>query len=364
MTHSPWSTCSGKTGWCATSVSRSPRSQELTDAGHGPATRTDVALLADRNGDLAALSIDARGCAAAYHRAISRSEAEWPLVEAVARVALDGSTITSAAVAVGGVARAPLHLPRVAELPIGRSPTPETLAAAADAALDEAHATAGTVQTGYKQALLRAAAERALGCRIGCGAPVNEIVLPADALRAKVLMTAQERLSITRWPRAPLGTLSMKTGAGATGESVLLPAGWSAGGSAVGDERVQVERPQPRSGEDDDLDARGTGGTMRGPSNGNGGRHRRGWPGRVSGSRAHLSIAASRGDQVGWEGLRSGGASQSRALYEARGCAAPAGAKGRLVESMCQIASARRRARSTWAILGPRWRPNRVLVRR
>jgi hypothetical protein len=25
--------------------------------------------------------------------------------------------------------------------------------------------------------------------------------------------------------------------------------------SAVGDERVQVERPQPRSGEDDDLDA-------------------------------------------------------------------------------------------------------------
>jgi hypothetical protein len=25
--------------------------------------------------------------------------------------------------------------------------------------------------------------------------------------------------------------------------------------AAVGDERVQVERPQPRSGEDDDLDA-------------------------------------------------------------------------------------------------------------
>ena len=32
--------------------------------------------------------------------------------------------------------------------------------------------------------------------------------------------------------------------------------------AAAGDERVQVERPQPRSGEDDDLDARGTGGTM------------------------------------------------------------------------------------------------------
>src|SRR5689334_25412151 len=48
----------------------------------------------------------------------------------------------------------------------------------------------------------------------------------------------------------------------------------------------------------------------------------------------------------------------------ARDYAAPAGAKGRLVDSMCQIASASRRARSTWATLGPRWRPSRVLVRR
>jgi hypothetical protein len=39
---------------------------------------------------------------------------------------------------------------------------------------------------------------------------------------------------------------------------------WLVGGlhPAAGDERVQVERPQPRSGEDDDLDARGTGCTM------------------------------------------------------------------------------------------------------
>ena len=45
-------------------------------------------------------------------------------------------------------------------------------------------------------------------------------------------------------------------------------AGWSAGCIlAAGDERVQVERPQPRSGEDDDLDARGTGGTMGAPMN-------------------------------------------------------------------------------------------------
>jgi hypothetical protein len=45
--------------------------------------------------------------------------------------------------------------------------------------------------------------------------------------------------------------------------------GWSANRHvAAGDERVQVERPQPRSGEDDDLDARGTGGTMGTPMNG------------------------------------------------------------------------------------------------
>src|SRR3954464_5415042 len=83
-----------------------------------------------------------------------------------------------------------------------------------------------------------------------------------------------------------------------------------------------------------------------------------------SGSRAHLSIASSREDQVGWEGLRSGGASQGRAVYAARAVVvAPAGAKGLLVVSMCQIASVSLRAMSTRATEGPRWRPSRVLVR-
>jgi hypothetical protein len=51
-------------------------------------------------------------------------------------------------------------------------------------------------------------------------------------------------------------SLSMKTGAGARGQSVLLPVRLvGALCAAAGDERVQVERPQPRSGEDDDLDA-------------------------------------------------------------------------------------------------------------
>ena len=51
----------------------------------------------------------------------------------------------------------------------------------------------------------------------------------------------------------------MKTGAGQENNSFFVLRRWSAGlCAAVGDERVQVERPQPRSGEDD-LEARGTG---------------------------------------------------------------------------------------------------------
>jgi hypothetical protein len=46
----------------------------------------------------------------------------------------------------------------------------------------------------------------------------------------------------------------------------------------------------------------------------------------------------------------------------ARRKGAPAGAKGSLRVSMCQIASVSRRERSIWATLGPRWRPRRRLV--
>ena len=51
-------------------------------------------------------------------------------------------------------------------------------------------------------------------------------------------------------------SLSMKTGPGQDA-NLLFFLGWLVVGGhvAAGDERVQVERPQPRSGEDDDLDA-------------------------------------------------------------------------------------------------------------
>jgi xanthine dehydrogenase YagS FAD-binding subunit len=67
---------------------------------------------------------------AAYHRVISRFEAEWPLVEAVARLAVTDDVITRAAVAVGGVATVPLRLPAVGEVLTGRPPTAGTLDAA------------------------------------------------------------------------------------------------------------------------------------------------------------------------------------------------------------------------------------------
>ncbi len=47
----------------------------------------------------------------------------------------------------------------------------------------------------------------------------------------------------------------------------------------------------------------------------------------------------------------------------ARRKGAPAGAKGWLRVSMCQIASASFLERSIWATFGPRWRPRRFLVR-
>ena len=50
-------------------------------------------------------------------------------------------------------------------------------------------------------------------------------------------------------------SLSMKTGAGVKGNPYFLPRLVGGLHPAAGDERVQVERPQPRSGEDDDLDA-------------------------------------------------------------------------------------------------------------
>jgi hypothetical protein len=62
-------------------------------------------------------------------------------------------------------------------------------------------------------------------------------------------------------------------------------------------------------------------------------------------------------------GARPGGAIPKRAVYAARRKPAPAGAKGSLRVSMCQIAVVSLRARSTCATLAPRWRPSCFFLR-
>ncbi|MGP3683525.1 FAD binding domain-containing protein [Streptomyces sp. IBSNAI002] len=114
--------------------------------------RADHLLAPDRILTGVRLPAPLPGERAAYHRAISRSHAEWPLVEATARLALDGTTVTHAAVAAGGVARVPLRLPEVEAALIGREATPGQLAAAASRVLTRCRP---LPQTGYKATLFR-----------------------------------------------------------------------------------------------------------------------------------------------------------------------------------------------------------------
>ncbi|MFI6513071.1 FAD binding domain-containing protein [Streptosporangium sp. NPDC050855] len=72
------------------------------------------------------------GGRAAYHRAISRAEAEWPVVEVAARLVADGGRIVLARVAAGGVARVPVRLPGVEEALLAGEPLERAAGRAAD----------------------------------------------------------------------------------------------------------------------------------------------------------------------------------------------------------------------------------------
>jgi xanthine dehydrogenase YagS FAD-binding subunit len=103
---------------------------------------------------------------AAYFRAVSRTYAEWPLAEAVARLGTDdgadcveGRTVAWAAVAVGGVAPVPLRLHSAEAALIGQPATPAAFSTAA------AHAVQGANPlplTGYKAPLLTGVVTEAL----------------------------------------------------------------------------------------------------------------------------------------------------------------------------------------------------------
>lgn len=71
---------------------------------------------------------------AAYERATGRLLAEWPIVEAVARIAVTDGRISAAGVAAGGVAPVPLRLAAVESRLFGEPVGPAVLAAAAEAA--------------------------------------------------------------------------------------------------------------------------------------------------------------------------------------------------------------------------------------
>ncbi|MET3985758.1 FAD binding domain-containing protein [Streptomyces sp. PvR034] len=114
--------------------------------------RGDHLLAPDRVLTAVRLPAPLPGERAAYHRSTSRAYAEWPLVEASVRLAFDGSTVTHAAVAAGGVARVPLRLTEVEASLIGREATPAVLASAASAVLGRCRP---LPRTGYKVGLFR-----------------------------------------------------------------------------------------------------------------------------------------------------------------------------------------------------------------
>lgn len=79
-----------------------------------------------------------QGERAGYLRVISRALVEWPLVEAVARLAISHGTIDFARVAVGGVAPIPLRLRTVEKALAGRPATTEVIDEAASLAAEGA----------------------------------------------------------------------------------------------------------------------------------------------------------------------------------------------------------------------------------
>jgi xanthine dehydrogenase YagS FAD-binding subunit len=97
---------------------------------------------------------------AGYRRAISRSYAEWPLVEAVIRIAVDGGRVGLARIAVGGVAPVPLRLESAERFLAGKQLDAGTVAATAK------HAVVGSTplaMTRYKVPLLEGVIADVLG---------------------------------------------------------------------------------------------------------------------------------------------------------------------------------------------------------
>jgi xanthine dehydrogenase YagS FAD-binding subunit len=120
--------------------------------GDGSDGRADHALQSGETIRSIALTVPLAGERARYKRAISRSYAEWPLVEVCARAVIADGAFKSVRIAAGGIAPRPLRL-RASEAALeGRPPTEATIANAAKLAADGARP---LPMTGYKLELLR-----------------------------------------------------------------------------------------------------------------------------------------------------------------------------------------------------------------
>ena len=116
--------------------------------GDGSDPRRDHLLADDEVLTRVVLPPPVAGERAAYFRAISRFEAEWPLAEAVCRVVRDDAgRVTHCGLAIGGVAPTPLRLSAVEDLVVGSTLGDDVVDAAAAAATQGA---SPLPETGYK----------------------------------------------------------------------------------------------------------------------------------------------------------------------------------------------------------------------
>ena len=99
-----------------------------------------------------ALPAPLAGERALYKRAISRSHAEWPLVEICARAVIADGAFKFVRIAAGGIAPVPLRLTAVESALQGASATPSVIANAANQATSGAKP---LPMTGYKLELLK-----------------------------------------------------------------------------------------------------------------------------------------------------------------------------------------------------------------
>ena len=119
--------------------------------GDGRDGRSDHALQAGEIITSVALRVPMASERAVYRRAISRTHAEWPLVEVVARAVIADGRFTGLRLAAGGLAPRPIRLLLAEQTAIGQPANAATILGAASAAIDGARA---LPQTGYKLKLL------------------------------------------------------------------------------------------------------------------------------------------------------------------------------------------------------------------